>query len=214
MLRACGQHAGDGVAVLLRLIDAVSEVFHPRMRVVVGAVVAIFRGIPAHLQPVEQVRFRHHIVMLAGTARVAGIIGHQHAVDVRQRIRLRTARLAGVKAPELIARRAILFIPETALLNIFRLVVLKIRAIHGAARIYHVSEIPAQHDVIDAVAVFRVALFNVLKPYQHAANIQRRKTDFARFVQVVYFLRRNGVVGFVGHLVTEKIEFIQRAEQL
>ncbi len=214
MLRACGQHAGDGVAVLLRLIDAIGEVLHPWMREIIGAVVAVFGGIPAHLQPVKQVGFGHHIVMLAGTARIAGVIRHQHAVDIRQRVGLRAARLASVEAPELIAHRTILFIPETAFLNIFRLVVIEIGAIHGAARINNVGEIPAQNDVIDAIAIFGVALFNDFQPQQHAADIQRREADLARFVQVVHLLRGDGVIGFVRYLAAKQIELMERAKHL
>ena len=71
VLRARGEDAGDGVAVLLSLINAIGKVFHPRQGVVARGVIPVGRLIEAELQTVEQVGFRHHVVMLRRIARVA-----------------------------------------------------------------------------------------------------------------------------------------------
>ncbi len=153
--------------------------------------------------------------MLVGHARIARVVRHQHAIDVRQRVRLRPARLAGGKAPQLVARRRVLFIAESAFLHVLRLFfAVEIGAVKRAAVIHHVGEIPAQHHVVDAVAMLRVALFDDFQPEQHAADIDGGETDLAGFVQVVHFLAGNSVVGLVGHLVLEQHQFVQRRHKL
>ncbi len=209
------QGAGDHVAVFLRLINPIGEVLHPRMRVVIGARFTIVAVVPAHLQAVQQVGFGHHIVMLIGQPRIARVVGHQNTVDIRQRIGLRPARLTGGESPQLIARRRILLIAEPALLHILRLLLLiEVGAIERAALIHYVGKVPAQHDVINAVAMLRIALFDNLQPEQHAANIDSGEANLARFVQVVHLLTGNGVVGFVGYLVLKQHQLVQRGDKL
>ena len=198
MLGAGGEDPGDGVAILLGLVDPVSEVFHPGMGVLARAVVPVTRVIKAKLHAIQHVGFTDHIVMLAGLPWVARIIGDQHAVNLRQLVGLRPAGLTGVKSPQLKARRAVLLVSQTAFLNVFGLAVFQIRPVQRAAGIDHMAKIPPQHHIIDAVAVFRIALLDHLQPDQHSADIQRRKADFTRLVLVVNLLSAYRVIGFVG----------------
>ena len=206
MLGARGENTGNGIAVLLRLINAVGKVFHPRQGVVARGVVPVGRLIKAELQPVEQVRFRHHVVMLRGVAWVARIVRDQHAVDLGQLVRLRAAGLTGIKPPQLVARRAILFIAQTAFLNILRLAVLQIGPVERAAGVDRMAEIPAEHHVIHAVAILRIALFDDFQPDQHPPDVQRREANFAGLVGVVHLLAADGVIGLVGQLVAEQYQ--------
>ena len=198
MLGASGEDPGDGVAILLGLVDPVGKVFHPWMGVLARAIVPVSRIIKAKLHAIQHVRFTDHIVMLAGLPRVARIIGDHHAVNFRQLIRLGPAGLTGVKSPQLKARRAVLLVSQTAFLNVFGLAVFQIRPVQRAAGIDHMAKIPPQHHIIDAVAVFRIALLDHLQPDQHSADIQRRIADFTRLVLVVNLLSAYRVIGFVG----------------
>ena len=203
MLGAGGEDPGDGVAILLGLVDPVCEVFHPGMGVLTRAVVPVTRVIKAKLHAIQHVGFTDHIVMLAGLPWVARIIGDQHAVNLRQLVGLRPAGLTGVKSPQLKARRAVLLVSQTAFLNVFGLAVFQIRPVQRAAGVDNMAKIPPQHHIIDAVAVFRIALLDHLQPDQHSADIQRRIAYFTRLVLVVHLLSAHGVIGFVGQFVTE-----------
>ena len=66
------------------------------------------------------------------------------------------------------------------------------------------AEIPAEHHVINAVAVFRVTLFDDFQPDQHSPDIEGREANFAGLVGVVHLLAADGVIGFVGQLVAEQ----------
>ena len=173
------------------------------MGVVTRAVFPVRRFVETKFEAVKHIGFGYDVIMLAGKARIARGIRHHYAVDLSQLVGLRLAGLTGAKAPQRKARCTILFVAQPPLLHVLWLAIFQVGSVHHSTGVDDVGEVPSQQHVINAVAVFRIALLNDLQPDQHPADVQRREANLARFVLVVNLLTCDGVIGFIGQFVAE-----------